>query len=739
MLDASDLTAVSELFCRCFFDDGYYGKMFPDPETRKNDMAVKFADNIKFCLGEKGCFGVFKEDALVAFILTFDYFKVLKNNETQFRRLFGYSGDSWRDNGLYKRVCALSDKVIFLLSVAVDESLRGMGIASALVDYVTAHFQGYAFAGDVSNTASLKIYERRGFVIDELEEDYHLVELGNKCEGHTFVCDETVKVLLPDTCVLDKNNIRFTVIKENYALCGCCVEHSGDIACFVEDGVSVTAGKLVQLGYKEYLEYQRIINVALFGERFSGECTFFVKEHDLPIYPLTNQLLDEMIPTREKEWGIIPDIFVSIPVQYNGCERLASVNARDEKTEHLLKMLEFRTNYELGIQTKTENVDELANCKNRIKRYYLGKFKVQISGEITLECYNAIGNSLGGESYLDLYISIDEGSDSAVLSWYSLATPFLVSHYLDNIIRNQLMVVTETGKMNIFDILNQRFGIVKKGTPKIFVVIPEERDALLPNQIASLIAAETIYPEGENFGGIIDKEILDIVNSETGMGQYDRAYVYAYTNVVIQFSPELKDTLMGRLNEESITQFYIELVLFQEAAIHIADRAIAKLFTTEKIHGPVDFLNKVDDIYDNYSKTIDFWDINVNYPTSQKSIDMLRKSFKVQEQLEYMMRNLNHLGMVFDTKCDLADRKESRRMDSSLAIISLLAIFSAWTDSFAFAQSLGKVISPAAVDILQKVLFVAILIVAVYAVVSLVGGRFNNLVDKRKKKRGKSK
>ena len=134
--------------------------------------------------------------------------------------------------------------------------------------------------------------------------------------------------------------------------------------------------------------------------------------------------------------------------------------------------------------------------------------------------------------------------------------------------------------------------------------------------------------------------------------------------------------------EESITLFYIELILLEEASIHIADKKIINLITSSLITEPVNFLKHVENIYDDYSKTIDFWDIQVNYPTSQKSIDMLRKTFKINEQLKFMQRNQEQLQLVFDTKCDIIDRNDSKRMDTSLAIISVLAVFSAWIDGY---------------------------------------------------------
>lgn len=51
-----------------------------------------------------------------------------------------------------------------------------------------------------------------------------------------------------------------------------------------------------------------------------------------------------------------------------------------------------------------------------------------------------------------------------------------------------------------------------------------------------------------------------------------------------------------------------------------------------------------------------------------KSITMLRESFRIKDQLDEMKRNQEQLQTVFDTKCDIIDRKDAKRMDTSLAI-----------------------------------------------------------------------
>ena len=214
----------------------------------------------------------------------------------------------------------------------------------------------------------------------------------------------------------------------------------------------------------------------------------------------------------------------------------------------------------------------------------------------------------------------------------------------------------------------------------------------------------------------------------------DGLYLLGLADVVLQFSPDFKGSVRQRLEEESITLFYMELILLEEAAIHIADREIIKLFSSNSITEPIEFLKKVDVIYDDYCKTTDFWDIQVNYPTSQKSIDMLRNAFHIKDQLEFMQRNQSQLQTVFDTKCDIIDRRDSKRMDVSLAIISVLAVFSAWIDGHDYIATWGDLFPASTIHVLQRALFVVILITAVYAVIHLFGSRVRALFAARRQR-----
>lgn len=738
LLLKQDLEMVLNLFCQCFTDDPYYAHLFPDSASRADQMRKSFRESLAYCLDNGLSMGAAEDNGrLAAFLLCFDYPAAQLDRSEALQKIFG--GQERQplpyNVPLHGEVQKLGPKTLYLLSLAVAPEYRRLGLASGLIDTMLRRHPDYNLAGDISNPSSLPIYEERNFQVQEIEPDYYLVVHRRSHSRDTFSIGKQVRLVVPGTDFLSRHQISHYVLKGRVLLVGYAANEVFGVRYWKEEPNAVTPGVVVQLSYPMYLRYQRLINVSQYSERKLGSCILYALNQDYTCPPLLDEggSLEKMLSKRKTEWSLIPDVYVSIPVQYQDVHHIHA--AKGDSTAHaLIKTLNFRTRSETGILSDEAQVDDLASIKQRIKRIYLGKVQLQISSEVTQDNYREEIPPIGPPAFVDLYLALDQDSSCGVLTWYSLSCPFLLSHLLDNIIRNHVMVVEKGEKHNFFDYIKTQFDLVKKGTPKSFVVIPKEKACLSPQQIASLLVSETIYPDGESYGRLIDQDILSITKDSVGMGQYDRAFVCAHRNVVLQFSKDLMGTIAKRIDDESITLFYIELILFEEAAIQIADREIINLATSVTVHTPEQFLAQVDRINDAYSKTIDFWDIKVNYPTSQKSITMLRTAFGIQDLLEELKRNQEHLQTVFDTKCDIIDRTDSRRMDTSLAILSILAVFSAWIDGYDYIATWSDTFPGHIIFILQRVLFFLVLITAIYAVTHLFGNRLALMIRIRRKR-----
>lgn len=689
------LRDVLDLFAESFQNDPYYMKLFPDENSRVDQMKKDFLPQIGYCLQNGLAYGIFDGEKLIAFVLTIQCDQ-LRRDRSMYDAVFGLSHDD--DNSpvkqtLQKQISVLSDQTVYCLSVAVSDEYRNHGLASVLIDRILDRFPSFPVVSDVSNKESLKIYTARGFTVEELGTDYFFIKKEPHVSAEPYPFSSEIRLALPDSDVLDRLSLPYKFIKNRYI-----ADITVDSGGFVTAEDSLVEAKIYEIDYLSLLKYQRIIGLSDFEEKDGITYVYYVRFRKNEFTETPDE--SELVKDRQREWDIVPDVYVSIPCTYGDAALLKS-KKESTAADAVLHNLDFRTRYESGICSEgSENYDETAIFKNRIKRAYLGEITVQLCDENTL---NDPGNCalIGKPYHVDVYVSYDIHSRCAVVGIYSLSCPFILSIFFDNIVRNQIMVITDGHTENLYDYLSRTFRISKSGSPKIYSVIPHDRNCLSPGQIGSLLSGETIYSDGENFGQIIDKDIIEAVNSPNGMGQYNRGCVLAYLNVVLQFDDRLTASQNDRIAEEIITQFYIELIMFEEAAINMTDIAITGLLANPVIEDPVTYLKKSERIHENYSKTICFWDIHVNYPTSQKSLKMLRNAFAIDQQLEKMERNKSQLQAVFDAKCEIIDRQQSKRVDTSLAVLAVLAIFSALMDCYDFIGAWTDYIGPDLIKILQ--------------------------------------
>lgn len=84
--------------------------------------------------------------------------------------------------------------------------------------------------------------------------------------------------------------------------------------------------------------------------------------------------------------------------------------------------------------------DMMARFKHRIDRYYLDAVQCRITKEMIMDILDKENVVIGSDLYTQIIVSVDKESNIGVLYVISLSCPFLLSHLLDNVVRNQLLV-----------------------------------------------------------------------------------------------------------------------------------------------------------------------------------------------------------------------------------------------------------------------------------------------------------
>ena len=679
-----------ELFLDCFSEDVYYQKLFPNKNTIRNDMKISFQEVIEFCLNNNNVLGIFEEkENLIGFLIFFDYLEVKSKFPKIFNKIFGANKIEKFPyfNEIHKKLLESYENIIYLLSLGVKKEYRRKKIASTLIDFLIKNYEGYSIASDISNETSLEIYKKRNFIIEKISENYYYVKTKSVIKSElTIDYNKEFYIAMPDNKQIKEILKSYDRDFEEIKIDGYAVIFDGYLYSFKKLIANKISAYIYKINYEELLEIQRYINITLYIEnRLSDNkgriflLYSLINPHKNKI--LYNEELDNLIRKHKNEWNTISDVQIFFPIEYENQKKiLEKEQTGDVNINLLLKALDFRTYYESGIPKWTESNKSILDYRRRLHRIFLGKYRIKITKETSLMTYEFNLEDIGQPAFIYLITTIDLESNTGVVTLVSMSTPFLLSHLLDNTIRNQILICVDdfdkSNKkekyINLYDFLESYLGIYKRGSPKTFINLPYEKDKMECCELASLLMSETIYSNDEELGRFIDQDIMKIVESENGMGQYDRGFVAAATNVLLYFAPILRTSIEERILEEAITAFYIELLTLEEAATEIANNSIIKLLTNVSYVEINDFLQETHLIFNKYVKTMVFWDVKMNYPSSKKSMTMLRTAFEIEENIKNFEKNQKELRNLFETKRDIIDRMESTMLNYIILFLTLI-------------------------------------------------------------------
>lgn len=87
---------------------------------------------------------------------------------------------------------------------------------------------------------------------------------------------------------------------------------------------------------------------------------------------------------------------------------------------------------------------------------------------------------------------------------------------------------------------------------------------------------------------------------------------------------------------------------------------------------PEIFLEKNRKYTNEYLATVEFWNVQLNYPSSQKSIQMIRDAFNEKALLSRMERYQNQVKNIFEINKELIDREAEKQEKYSNDTMNLI-------------------------------------------------------------------
>lgn len=654
--------------------------------------------------------GIFTGGELTAFACAFEYTELKRNG----RKWLNPGDKEWR------QIETLGTNVV-VIPLLVGKEKVGRLVELLREQYRDSHLlfrisgeQSEKFQEDLAVVSEKNLKSHR---YDAAGENVWLFHFAPQIRMEDTYFEEEILLILPGQEVLLEMGIEEAEVTM-VELTGYEIVQSEKSSAFFRKPGAACEGVLLQCDYEQLLRYQRFINLTDYEEHFEqtdrGKALIYSEKYQSDSSLLWNDLLREMVKTRKAEWSIVPDSYIMYPVTYKDHDRLLECACYDnQEISNYMHYMDIRLQCETGVPFGKDGIDLMERYKNRLERIPLGRLRVRITLEMILDILDHEDQPVGCDAEVEAVLSIDRSSHIGVLTLVSLSTPFLLSHFLDNIVRNQLMVIEENGEaVNLYAYMQEKWGLNASGTPKSYEMIPKEKNCLNKKQLGAVLLSETIYEEGEDFGEFTDAEILKLTNSETGMGQYSRAFVVAHTNVLLDFEKDLRGTIQARMYNAAFTCFYVELLMFEEAALTCFNKELIDLMAEVMRIEPTEFLTSARTITNRYLNTVDFWNVSVNYPSSQKSLQMIRKSFLIDDLREKMEYNQKQVGNIFNINREIVDRQEAKeekerddQSNTALTILSVLCFFSAMIDGNDYLSTLDWLIPAGVLDIILKGVF----------------------------------
>lgn len=430
-------------------------------------------------------------------------------------------------------------------------------------------------------------------------------------------------------------------------------------------------------------------------------------------------------PQGEKK--LISDIYTLIPARYEDFDRIYKYHEEDNNfiANNIVTGLIFQENFEYGVDESNDR-----RFKDRIRRIDLGTIHLMLLEETHYNYFDKTQIECIAEDPIAvrLIASLDLDTHTCVLYMVYMGFNDRASKYLDQITRNEIRVavpekeyfqheghmkkiVSEGGNefmtVCLHDYIYCKYQIEKLGIPRNLVISPfisdEENDVIThKSYISSILYGETSFAEEEELGKIVDDSIDELLEREYGDNIYDYAKFYISRVTVLQCEETYKDYVVERIDFAVVELFYMELIALELAAIYNASSNISKFINNYNIQtsflkrikekftaNSEDVLGKIDGILEEYARTLDFWDVPMNYHSSKKALDIIRDKFEVEREVAQLERNKSEISSIYEsrkTKNSAFSNFVVSIFGIMLTLSSIIGLFSgASTDEDAFS------------------------------------------------------
>ena len=402
---------------------------------------------------------------------------------------------------------------------------------------------------------------------------------------------------------------------------------------------------------------------------------------------------------------LVSDIYTAVPIRYEDIDSLKKVCASDNNfvVNNILTGLAFQDNYEFG-----NDSSNIVNNAERIERIDLGSVNVTITEEPHYNYYKKTKPHIISKKpfAIRMIASVDRETHTGVLYLLNLGVKSKPTKYLNEVSCNSLFIpydptdkycknlkknvaLDDSNLVNLYSYLKSKFKIKRVGVPRHLILSPfldgydnNKKSVTITNtyrQIkSSLLYGESMFEEGEELGKIVDSSLNSTFKYRYGDSVYDYNTMNISKISVLQYSDTYKDYLIERIDFAVVNLFYLELLQLEESAIKIANMGISNFIKDYKLKDKSIssntrntasklVLKRLEEIQEEYTKTLDFWNSQTNYYSSNEILNKIRRKFEIQKDVENLKRNHKEIQQIYDNR-------QQNSSNKSTLIISIVGI-----------------------------------------------------------------
>ena len=472
------------------------------------------------------------------------------------------------------------------------------------------------------------------------------------------------------------------------------------------------------------------------------------------------------------EEKMVADIYSTMPVRYEDIQTLFNTKTIENNfvVKNLITGLRFQENYEFG--NENHNVRKY---QDRVVRFDLGTVNVLIREEPHYNYYQKDKVVMATERPIPirLMITADIDTHSAVLYLLNYGCKHKPSYYLNEVSTNGIILLPtkqeiESGDYEVryseegipyisfYTYIQKKFGLRKMGTPRHLILspflgdCPEDASESLKESYkdikSALLYARTLFEDVEELGKIVDGHLDIIYRKKWGDAVFDYSTTYITKTTVLQYADTYKDYLAERIDFAVVTLFYFEVLQLEDSAIQIATNSISKFIDAYQIEdrkGSKDAknvssenaLNLIEDIYEEYAKTMDLWDVDLNLLSSNRLIATMRRKFEIQKDIDQLNRNRNGIEQIYQGKLSNIQKRNSLLLGSASIVLTIASLIDLINNAFdPFEETFSENIKIFIRDYLTVTVLGAILLglIIFFAIKSFKKNRDKIVIKKKK-------